>query len=108
MRIVKTLKLVDSSEAIEEYKRAHREIWPEIRDGIKSVGISAMDIYLLGNLAVMVMEYPDNLDIDNAMKRLATLPRQQEWEEYVARFQQCLPGDTSAEKWKEMPCVFNL
>ncbi|MBP3589058.1 MAG: L-rhamnose mutarotase, partial [Muribaculaceae bacterium] len=62
-RFVKTLHLVDDPQAIADYRRAHDEIWPEITDGIRSVGISAMDIYLLGNLAVMMMEAPDGLEV---------------------------------------------
>ena len=39
---------------------------------------------------------------------LAGLPRQQEWEEYMAIFQQAAPGMSSAEKWKPMERMFHL
>lgn len=107
-RFVKIIRLVDDAEAIENYCRVHREVWPEILEGIRSVGISMMDIYLNGNVGVMIMEVPDDIDVDEAMAKLATLPRQAEWEEYVSRFQQCLSTDTSAEKWKVMEKVFSL
>ncbi len=107
-RFVKTLQLVDNAEAIAGYKKVHDEIWPEIVKGIREVGISMMDIYLLGNLAVMIMEIGDDIDADEAMVRLATLPRQEEWERYVSKFQQCQPDDNSAEKWKQMERIFRL
>ena len=107
-RVVKTLNLKDSPESIRLYRKAHDEIWPEIARGISEVGITVMDIYLSGNRAVMIMEYPEELDIDAAMSRLATLPQQDEWEAFVAQFQECNPDDTSAEKWKEMEKVFSL
>ena len=107
-RFVNTLRLVDDPEAIKQYCEVHDRIWPEIAEGIRSVGIRTMDIYLLGNLAVMIIEIPDDIDLDEAMQRLSRLPRQDEWEEYVARFQQCLPGDTSADKWKRMTRIFTL
>lgn len=107
-RFVKILNLVDNPEAIAGYKKVHDEIWPEIVKGIREVGISMMDIYILGNQAVMIMEIGDDIDVNEAMTRLATLPRQQEWEEHVSRFQQCLPGDTSDEKWKQMEKIFEL
>lgn len=107
-RFVKILSLVDDPESIAAYRKAHDEIWPEIVAGIHQVGIEVMDIYLNGNTAVMIMEVPDDVDVPYAMSRLATLPRQKEWEEYVSRFQQCLPTDTSDEKWKEMTKVFGL
>lgn len=108
MRFVKTLKLADSPEAIAAYCEVHNNIWPEITAGIKEVGITSMEIYLHGNLAVMIMETPDDLDVDAAMQRLATLPRQAEWEEHVAKFQQCDPDATSDEKWVVMDKVFDL
>lgn len=107
-RFVKTLYLEESPEAIAAYRKAHDEIWQEIKEGILSVGITSMELYLTGNLAVMIMEAPDELDVDAAMSRLASLPRQAEWEEYVARFQRCNPGDTSAEKWHVMDRIFTL
>jgi L-rhamnose mutarotase len=42
------------------------------------------------------------------MARLATLPRQAEWEDYVAMFQACKPGSTSDEKWRMMDRMFYL
>lgn len=107
-RFVKTLKLVDDPKAISAYREAHDRIWPEITEGIRSVGIACMDIYLLGNLTVMVMEAPDGLDIASAMDELSKLPRQAEWEAFVAKFQDCSPDDTSDEKWKLMEKVFSL
>ena len=43
---------------------------------------------------------------DNA--RLATLPRQADWEAYVARFQGCDPSMTSTQKWHLMEKIFQL
>lgn len=107
-RFVQILELVDSPEIISEYRRIHDEIWPEITQGIRSVGIDRMNIYLHCNRAVMIVEMPDNIDFDTAMSRLAVLPRQQEWEEFVGRCQKCKSGSTSAEKWKRMTCIFEL
>lgn len=107
-RFVKTLRLVSDPDKIKAYRKAHDEIWPEIYKGIREVGISDMELYLDGNLAVMIMEAPDGLDVDKAMEKLAGLPRQAEWEDYVAQFQECQPGDTSAEKWHPMEKIFSL
>lgn len=107
-RVVKTLSLIDNQDLIDEYCNIHKNIWPEIRSGIKTVGVSAMDIYLLGNLLVMIIEAPDDIDLESAFGRLATMPRQQEWEEYVARFQDCGKSETSAQKWKMMSKIFGL
>jgi L-rhamnose mutarotase len=56
----------------------------------------------------MIVETPLDFDWDSAMARLATLPRQQEWEDYMAIFQDCAEGATSDEKWQMMDRMFYL
>ena len=107
-RFVLTLDLVDDPGLIVRYLEAHRNIWTEIPEGIREVGITGMDIYRDGNRLVMIMQMPDSIDRDAAMERLATLPRQAEWEEFVGQFQQCDPGSTSAGKWRQMNRIFEL
>ena len=58
----------------------------EIGEGIKSVGILEMEIYLCGNRLFMIVETPLDFDWDTAFSRLAGLPRQAEWEEYMSVF----------------------
>jgi len=107
-RIVQTLDLVDTDEARAAYLKIHNEIWPEIVSGIREVGVGRMDLYLHGKTVIMIVEMPDEIDFDQAMTRLAGLPRQQEWEEFVGRYQECEPGSTSAGKWKRMTQIFEL
>lgn len=67
-----------------------------------------MEIYILGNRLFMIVETALDFDWDTAMARLATLPRQEEWETYVALFQDCMPGATSDQKWQLMERIFYL
>ena len=109
-RYCQTLDLKKDPELINRYVKAHSqyESWPEIREGIQSVGILEMEIYILGNRLFMIVETPLDFDWDEAMAKLATLPRQQEWEDYVAVFQDCRSGSTSAGKWQMMERMFYL
>ena len=109
-RYCQTLSLRDNPELIEAYRKAHskEESWPEIRAGIREVGILEMEIYILGSKLFMIVETPLNFDWDKAMAKRATLHRQAEWEEYVAKFQQCAEGATSDEKWQMMERMFYL
>ena len=109
-RYCRTMELKPDDARIREYVHRHSEAesWPEIRQGIRSVGILEMEIYLLGNKLFMIVETPVDFDWDSAMARLATLPRQQEWEDFMAIFQQCNEGDTADEKWKMMDRIFFL
>ncbi len=107
-RFCQILSLPEDKKLIESYIEVHKKVWPEIQAGIKEVGIIDMQIFLHGNVAFMIMDTVDDFDFvaDNA--RLATLPRQAEWEAYVAQFQGCNAESTSTEKWQLMERIFEL
>lgn len=109
-RYCQMLELHDDPDLITEYKYWHRNEnrWPEIPAGIRSVGILDMEIYILGNRLFMIVETPLDFNWDEAFGLLATLDRQAEWEEFVARFQLTRPGASSAEKWTLMERIFSL
>lgn len=109
-RYCQTLDLKDDPELIAQYKKLHSEefSWKVIRDGIRQVGILEMEIYLLDNRLFMIVETPLDFDWDSAMTKLATLPKQAEWEDTVAVFQLCKPGSSSSEKWRMMERIFRL
>lgn len=109
-RYCQTLDLRDNPELIAEYRRRHGPdaVWKEIPEGIRAVGILEMEIYILGTRLFMIVETPLDFDWDSAMARLNTLPRQQEWEAYMAAFQQAAPGMSSSEKWQMMERMFCL
>ena len=107
-RYCQTLDLKNDAALIAEYVKRHADIWPEIKMGICEVGILEMQIFLLGTRLFMIVETPLDFDWDNAMSKLATLPRQAEWEEYMSMFQISSPGATSSEKWKLMDEIFHL
>lgn len=109
-RICLTLDLRNDPDLIEEYLYWHQpvNIWPEIPDGIRKAGISNMQIYRLGTRLFMIIEAGPEFDFDRDMARLAAMPRQEEWENFVSRFQAPGPGGTSAEKWQRMERIFSL
>ncbi len=109
-RYVQTMDLKDDDELIVKYREAHDKdhFWDEIKRGIQSVGILEMELYILGRRLVMIVDAPIDFDWDDAMRRLATLPRQAEWERYVAQFQGCDADATSDEKWQMMQRMFYL
>ena len=109
-RYCQTMDLKDNPELIAEYVKRHSEAeaWPEIRAGIREVGILEMEIYILGTRLFMIVETPLDFDWETAMARLATLPRQAEWEAYMSIFQQADATATSAEKWQLMVRMFYL
>ena len=109
-RYVQMLDICDEPALIAQYRKWHSEeySWKEIRDGIRQVGILEMEIYILGNHLVMIVDTPADFDWPSAMDRLATLPRQAEWEAFVAKFQGCSADARSDEKWQMMERMFLL
>ena len=67
-----------------------------------------MEIYILGTRLVMIVDAPEDFDWKEAMNRLATLPRQAEWEAFVAKLQGCRADARSDEKWQMMERMFRL
>ena len=105
-RYCQTLTLVDNPEMIAKYVEAHAHVWPEIIEGQRQVGILDMQIYRKGRTLFMIMDTADNFDFQRDMARLATLPRQAEWEAHVSQFQGCAVNARSEEKWQLMERIF--
>lgn len=109
-RYCKTLSLEDDPQLIEDYKKVHGKgaVWPEVTQGLMDVGILDMEIYIHGTQLFMIMDTLPDFDHDKAMARLATLPRQSEWEAYVSRFQQTSAGARADEKWQIIERIYKL
>ena len=102
-RYCQTLQLVDDEQMIAKYVEAHAHVWPEVIEGQRQVGILDMQIYRRGRNLFMICDTVDDFDWQRDMARLATLPRQAEWEAYVAQFQGCSPDAPSGERGIRTP-----
>ena len=109
-RYCQTMDITDDDKLISAYRECHSrsKAWREILDGIREVGILEMEMYILGNKVFMIVETPLDFQWDEAMAKLATLPRQAEWEKYVSLSQGCDPYATSDQKWQQMERMFYL
>ena len=103
-----TLELANDEELIRKYVEVHAQVWPEVMAGQREVGILDMQIYRYQNRVFMICDTVDDFDWERDMARLATLPRQAEWEAYVAEYQGCDPSLPSASKWHLMEQIFHL
>ena len=63
------------------------------------VGVGNGETFAFGGIAV---------SLDEVMSRLATLPKQTEWEALTAQYQQAEATATSDAKWKMMERIFHL
>lgn len=100
--------MVDDAELIRKYCEVHAHVWPEVMEGQKQVGILDMQIFRHGTHVFMICDTVDDFDWDRDMARLSQLPRQAEWEAYVAEYQGFDPSLPSASKWTLMEKIFEL
>lgn len=107
-RYCQTLELYDDPELISAYVEEHKHVWEEVKAGIREVGILDMQIYIYGTHLFMIADTVDDFDWEKDNERLATLPRQAEWEAHMAKYQKALQGQASHEKWKLMEQIFKL
>lgn len=107
-RYCQALALIPDEDLISKYIEVHSHVWPEVMAGQREVGILDMQIYRYGNQLFMICDTVDNFDWERDMARLSRLPRQAEWEAYVAQYQGCSPGAPSSEKWHLMEKIYQL
>lgn len=107
-RFCQFLKL--SPDTLEQYKYWHNShnIWKEIPLGIRKAGILDMEIYMINDIAFMLLETAPDFDWDASFGKLATYERQSEWEEFVSQFQIVGEGQRSEEKWQLAERIFSL
>jgi len=102
------LDLQDDSALIQEYKRQHERIWPEIRHHLTAAGVLDMQIYLLGTRLFMVMDVSPAFTFDAMAALAAANPKVQEWEDLMWRFQAPTPWTPPGHKWVLMERIFDL
>lgn len=79
MQRVATFMLVKEGKE-EEYREAHRNVWPEILEGIERAGIRNYSIFMMGR---QLFSYFEVEDLDKAMAMVAADPINQKWQEYM-------------------------
>tara|TARA_R110002072_G_scaffold280418_1_gene442752 strand:- start:39803 stop:40132 length:330 start_codon:yes stop_codon:yes gene_type:complete len=102
------LDLKDDIKLIEEYKKYHQKIWPEITDSIQSAGIENLEIYLAGNRLFMIMKVNDSFSFEKKTAMDLANPKVQEWENLMWKYQQKLPFAKEGEKWVLMDRIYQL
>jgi L-rhamnose mutarotase len=103
-----TLDLKEDLLLIEEYKRYHEKIWPEITESLLVSGIEDAQIYCLGTRLILILEVNESFSLEKKGKMDAVNPKVQEWEELMWKHQQSLPNSKEGEKWMLMEKIYQL
>lgn len=107
-RYCQTLQLKNDQTLIDKYVAEHANVWGEVKQGMKEVGILDMQIYIHENRLFMIVDTVDDFDWERDMNRLASLPMQAEWEAHMDQYQDVAQGKKSTDKWQMMKQIFKL
>jgi L-rhamnose mutarotase len=91
---------------LEEYRRYHRDVWPEVLDMIKKCNIRNYSIYYKDGYLFSYFEYHGK-DFTSDMERMAADPKTREWWAIVKPMQQPLETKARNEWWAEMEELFH-
>jgi L-rhamnose mutarotase len=93
-------------EKIEEYKRLHAAVWPEVLATITTCNIRNYSIYLIGDQLFAYFEYI-GVDFEADMKAMAADPATQRWWKVTEPCQEPVPAAKKGEWWAQMEEVFH-
>lgn len=95
-------------ETLEEYKRIHVKIWPEIEQAIQEAGITNYSIFWKDNFLFAYFEYTGpEAEFSARMEKLAAAPRMREWWDITEAMQEPLTTRAEGEWWANMEMVFH-
>ena len=92
---------------LEEYKKYHAEVWPEVLDMIKKCNIRNYSIYHKDGYLFAYFEYHGD-DFEKDMEKMAADPVTQKWWAIMKPMQEPLPTRAEGEWWAEMEEVFHM
>ena len=102
------LDLRDDPETIAAYEEYHRAVWPEVKNALRAIGITDMQIFRAGNRLFMTFQAADDFDPARDFASYTQVPRAREWDELMRGFQQPIPGAPEGAWWTPMAKVFDL
>ena len=90
---------------VDEYEKAHQQVWPELLAKMKEVGISDYSIFRRELDLFLVMQVAD---FDRAWDTLANDPTNLRWQKEMARFFDRITNLAPGERFAMMKEVFHM
>jgi len=95
------------ADRLEEYKKYHADVWPEILNMIRECNIQNYSIFYKDGLLFAYLEYVGD-DFDADMAKMAADPKTQEWWDIMMPMQEPLDTRAEGEWWANMEEVFHM
>ncbi len=93
-------------EKLEEYKRLHADVWPEVLDMIRECNIRNYSIFHRDGYLFSYFEYVGE-DFEADMEKMAADPKTQEWWDVCMPCQEPVETAEEGEWWAPMDEVFH-
>ena len=94
-------------ETLDEYKKYHAAVWPEVLATIQKCNIRNYSIFLKDGLLFGYFEY-HGTDYEADMAKMAVDPKTQQWWKIMMPMQSPLESRGLGEWWASMEEVFHL
>jgi len=94
-------------EKLEQYKRLHEAVWPEVLDTIRQCSIRNYSIYYKDGFLFSYFEYTGR-DFEADMAKMAADPMTQKWWDLCKPCQEPLKTRAPGEWWAVMNEVFRV
>jgi L-rhamnose mutarotase len=98
-------KLRIRADKIEEYDRAHQQVWPDLLRKLKDVGISDYSIFRRGQDLTLCLRVDD---FDRAWDELDRDPVNQSWQRLMGPLFEPVPDQQDGERFAMLKEVFYL
>lgn len=93
-------------ERLEEYKRRHANVWPEMLQALSAAGWHNYSLFLRDD--GLLIGYLETRDFEQALARMAKSDVNQKWQQEMAGFFDGAPGRFADEQMAPIPEIFHL
>ena len=95
-----------SRDKLEEYKRRHQQVWPEMLQALRETGWHNYSLYLRDD--GLLVGYFETPDFDAALKGMAAREVNERWQRYMLDFFEGVPGRPADQQLLVLEEVFHL
>ncbi|MBW3609050.1 MAG: L-rhamnose mutarotase [Actinobacteria bacterium] len=90
------------ADRLDEYKRRHREVWPEMLDALRAAGWRNYSLFLRDD--GLLVGYVETEDFEAAQRAMAATEVNERWQAEMAEFF----GERADESFQRLEQVFHL
>lgn len=91
---------------LEEYKRRHDSVWPEMLEALHQTGWHNYSLFLRDD--GLLIGYVETPDFEGALRGMAATDVNKRWQAQMAEFFDGVPGRNADEQMKPILEVFHL